>query len=147
MDEKGTQNGTLSPRERARERGSNKLLRHAKAMRTQASDAERLLWKHLRARRLHGYKFRRQVVIEPYIVDFVCFEAKLIVEADGGQHMDQQRYDADRTEKLKSMGYTVLRFWNHEILGEIDSVLTKIVSDIVNSPLPNPLPRGEGESF
>jgi very-short-patch-repair endonuclease len=106
-------------------------------MRTQASDAERQLWKHLRAHRFKGYKFRRQVVIEPYIVDFVCFEAMLIIEADGGQHMEQQGYDSQRTKKLESMGYTVIRFWNHEILGGIDAVLEVILKVLMDlSPLP-----------
>ena len=128
-----------------REWGANQLLQRAKTMRSQASDAERLLWRHLRASRFHGYKFRRQVVIEPYIVDFVCLEARLIIEADGGQHMEQLDYDARRAKKLESMGYTVIRFWNHEILGQIDAVLEVILSTLNRSPLPGPLPGGEGE--
>jgi len=94
--------------------------------RQQATDAEKRLWKHLRSRQLNNFKFRRQVVIQPYIVDFVCFEAKLIVEADGGQHADQGQYDADRTNFLEQKGYRVLRFWNNEIINETDSVLEKI---------------------
>lgn len=78
----------LSLRERARVRGSESMLTRARKLRRQASDAECALWKQLRGRRLNGYKFRRQAVIEPYIVDFVCIEAKLIIEADGGQHAD-----------------------------------------------------------
>ena len=116
MDENKIQTkDPLSPRERDRVRGANKPLRYAKAMRTHATDAERLLWSHLRARRLHGFKFRRQVVIEPYIVDFVCFEAKLIVEADGGQHSANIHYDEKRSACLNAAGYRVIRFWNHEI--------------------------------
>ena len=65
------------------------LQNHARLLRKRASDAEQLLWRHLRGRRLAGYKFRRQVVIEPYIVDFLCYEAMLIIEADGGQHTEQ----------------------------------------------------------
>ncbi|MCW8964753.1 MAG: DUF559 domain-containing protein, partial [Gammaproteobacteria bacterium] len=79
-------NDSLSPRERGRERESKKLIARARALRRQSSDAENVLWRYLRARRLMGYKFRRQVVIEPYIVDFVCLETRLIIEADGGQH-------------------------------------------------------------
>ena len=74
-------------------------------------------------------KFRRQMVIEPYIVDFTCIEAKLIIELDGGQHLQQLEKDIKRTEYLESLGYTLLRFWNHEYL----------------SPHPGPLPEGEGE--
>ena len=129
-----------------RESGSNKLLQNAKSMRGEASDAEQLLWKHLRARQFYGYKFRRQVVIEPFIVDFVSFEAKLIIEADGGQHIEQQEYDAQRTKKLEGKGYTVIRFWNHEILANIDGVLAVIVDALSGSPHPNPLPEGEGGS-
>jgi very-short-patch-repair endonuclease len=113
-------------------------------MRKRQSDAEIALWQKLRAHRMLGYKFRRQVVIEPYIVDFVCLEAMLIIEADGGQHTEQQSYDEQRAAHLESLGYRVLRFWNHEILNELDSVLTQIASALIRSPLPNPPPEGEG---
>ena len=126
--------GPLSLRERDRERGPDKNLQNAKRMRSEASDAERLLWKHLRAHRLHGYKFKRQVVIEPYIVDFLCLEAKLIIEADGGQHMEQQAYDTARTKKLEAKGYKVLRFWNHDILSNTDAVLGVIENVLSGSP-------------
>jgi very-short-patch-repair endonuclease len=122
MDEPETK-VPLSHRERDRERGSNELLLRARDMRRQASEAERTLWKYLRGHRLNGYKFRRQMIIDSYIVDFACLEAKLIVEADGGQHVDQAAYDQRRTVYLERMGYTVLRFWNHEIFHETQSVL------------------------
>ena len=134
--------GPLSRRDRVR--GSKILLSHARTLRRQSSEAEFALWRQLRGRRLNGYKFRRQVVIEPYIVDFVCLEAKLIIEADGGQHADQQAYDAQRTAKLEAMGYTVIRFWNHEILGELDSVLERIALVLNEIPSPQPSPRGRG---
>jgi len=117
MDESGNVH-PLSLRERARERGSNETLSHARALRRHATDAESMLWKYLKAHRLNGFKFRRQVIIDPYIVDFACLEAKLIIEADGGQHVDQAAYDERRTVYLERMGYTVLRFWNHEIFHE-----------------------------
>jgi len=98
----------------------------ARELRQQATDAERLLWKHLRAHRMADYKFRRQVVIEPYIVDFVCLEAMLIVEADGGQHLEQVEDDLKRSEFLESLDYKVIRFWNHEILCDIQTVLEQI---------------------
>ena len=100
----------------------------ARALRRASSEAERRLWRYLRAHRFDGYKFRRQVVIAPYIVDFVCLEAMLIIEADGGQHSEQQAYDQRRTALLEGMGYRVLRFWNHEILRETEAVLEQIAS-------------------
>jgi very-short-patch-repair endonuclease len=91
-----------------------------------------------------GYKFRRQVVIEPYIVDFVCLEARLIIEADGGQHSDQVAYDARRTVRLEGMGYLVMRFWNHEVLGELQTVLEQIRAALIEGPSPRPSPGGRG---
>ncbi len=123
-----------------RERGSKNLTSRARTLRQQATEAESVLWKHLRGRRLNGYKFRRQVVIEPYIVDFVCLEARLIVEADGGQHAGQTEYDARRTARLESMGYRLMRFWNHEILAELYSVLGQIESALIEAPSPQPSP-------
>ena len=98
----------------------------ARNLRKQSTEAEKLLWYHLRAHRMAGFKFRRQLVIEPYIVDFACLEARLIIEADGGQHMTQDSEDAFRTNYLESMGYRVLRFWNNEILTDTHSVLAQI---------------------
>jgi len=83
-----------------------------------------------------GYKFRRQVVIEPYIVDFVCLEARLIVEADGGQHLEQLDSDTKRTIFLESLGYKVIRFWNHEILRNTETVLEQIHSHLIEAPSP-----------
>jgi len=116
----------------------------AKRLRQQGTDAERMLWKYLRAHRMAGYKFRRQVLIEPYIVDFVCLEARLIVEADGGQHLEQVEDDLKRSVFLESLGYTVIRFWNHEILGDIHTVLERIHGSLIEVPSPHPLPEGEG---
>ena len=94
----------------------------ARKLRQNATDAERALWLQLRAARLGGHKFRRQAPIGRYIVDFVCFEASLIVEVDGGQHADRQRQDAQRTAWLASQGFRVLRFWNTEVLGAMEAV-------------------------
>lgn len=118
--------GYLSLRERDRVRESQKLLQRSRALRKQSSEAEKTLWRYLRDCRMNGFKFRRQVVIEPYIVDFACFEARLIIEADGGQHMEQAEYDALRTEMLEGMGYRVIRFWNNQILTELPAVLEQI---------------------
>ena len=125
----------------------------ARKLRRQSTDAERVLWKHLRAHRMDGYKFRRQFVIEPYIVDFVCLEMRLIIEADGSQHLDQKEEDLIRTAYLESLGYKVIRFWNDEILRGTDAVLESIHKYLIESPLPNTpseLPKtgenGEGDS-
>ncbi len=104
---------------------------HARTLRHRMTDAERRLWYYLRDRRLQGLKFRRQYVIGPYIVDFVCLSAGLILEADGGQHGELRRRDAVRTAFLESSGYRVLRFWNHEILNRTEIVLEQIHEALV----------------
>ncbi|MBI4715003.1 MAG: endonuclease domain-containing protein [Nitrospirae bacterium] len=94
----------------------------ARELRKNLTEVERKLWRHLRLRQLEGYKFRRQQPIGRFIVDFVCFEKKLIVELDGGQHSEQIVYDSQRTAWLESQGYRVLRFWNHQVFEEIKLV-------------------------
>ncbi|MFO1385490.1 MAG: endonuclease domain-containing protein [Chitinivorax sp.] len=113
----------------------------AKALRQNMTDAELLLWRHFRAHRLNGQKFRRQQPIGPYIVDFVHLGAKLIVEADGGQH-NQCEKDAIRDEWLTNQGFKIMRFWNNDILSNTDAVLTAILDALAPSPL-TPLPQGE----
>lgn len=103
------------------------LIERAKNMRQEMSEAEKCLWQGLRAYRLNGYKFRRQQPIGGYIVDFVCTQPKLVVEADGSQHALQQEYDQERTAYLNALGFTVLRFWNHEILQQTDDVFAEIL--------------------
>ena len=95
----------------------------ARTLRRKQTDAERLLWLHLRDRRLMRYKFRRQLPIGKYIADFVCLKCMLIIEVDGGQHLQEQRYDAVRTHYLESQGFRVLRFWNNDVLGNLEAVL------------------------
>ena len=99
------------------------LLTRARELRKNSTDAEKYLWQKLRNRQLEGYKFKRQVPIGHYIVDFLCVSANLIVELDGGQHAEQQAYDDKRTALLTSKGFTVVRFWNNEVLENIDGVL------------------------
>ena len=110
----------------------------AKVLRQNMTDAEHLLWKHLRAHRLLGQKFRRQHPIGPYIVDFVHLGARLIIECDGSQH-NQSTTDSQRDTWLREQGYQVLRFWNHDILDNTESVLTQILATL--TPLS---PRGRG---
>ena len=95
---------------------NQKLTDRARELRRNQTDAELRLWGYLRARRLLGAKFRRQVPAGRYIVDFLCKELGLIVEADGGQHTEQEIYDARRTAWLEAQGYTVIRFWNVDIM-------------------------------
>ena len=117
------------------------LLKNAKALRSNMTDAERKLWYHLRAHRFMGRKFKRQKPLGNYVVDFVCMEEQLIIELDGGQHADAVEYDRQRDTWLRSQGYTVLRFWNNEMLSEPESVLERIrVALSVECPLPSPSP-------
>ena len=120
------------------EGGSGMTRRQAvRQLRQNATDAERALWYQLRAARLDGHKFRRQASIGRYIVDFVCFEARLIVEVDGGQHAERQRQDAQRTAWLASQGFRVLRFWNPEVLGDMAAVKEAIMRACAGKP-PSP---------
>ena len=115
----------------------------ARRLRRHSTDAEHILWYHLRAHRMAGYKFKRQAIIGPYIVDFVCFEARLVIEADGGQHVRQAVDDKRRTTLLESKGFRVIRFWNHDILLDTQNVLREIHDQLINTPSPSPLPEGE----
>jgi very-short-patch-repair endonuclease len=98
----------------------------ARQLRVNSTDAEYRLWRQIRNRQLKGCKFRRQMPVDHYIVDFVCAELKLIIEIDGGQHAEARLYDAERTEYLQSKEYQVVRFWNNEVLGNTDGVLERI---------------------
>ena len=125
---------------------SIKLTEVAKGLRKSSTDAERLLWRYLKAKQFNGLKFRRQAQIGKFIVDFVCYEQSIIIEADGGQHAIEKEKDEERTQWLNSQGFRVLRFWNNDILTNIDGVMERIrmsCDSPVNAPLPNPLPRGE----
>ena len=102
-------------------------LAQAKQLRTNMTDAERRLWYRLRAHRFDGYKFKRQVPIGPYIVDFACVGRKLVIEVDGGQHADNQS-DEVRDRYLGSEGFRVLRFWNNDVLRNTSGVLETILS-------------------
>ncbi len=95
---------------------------HARALRSNPTEAERALWKHLRMRQIEGHKFRRQQSLGRYIVDFVCPEKKLIIELDGGQHSELVASDSVRTAWLEAQGFRVLRFWNHQVLADIEAV-------------------------
>ena len=108
------------------------------------TEAEKRLWNRLRDRQFLNLKFRRQHPVPPYIADFFCEEKKLIVEVDGGQHTDD--YDKNRTKYLQNIGYRVIRFWNNEVMNNIEGVLESL-HDQIEEPLPHPtpLPKGEGD--
>ena len=98
----------------------------ARKLRAAQTDAETRLWFHLRGRRFAGRKFRRQVPVGPYIVDFICLREGLVIEVDGGQHAERVHEDARRTTYLESHGLRVLRFWNNDVLGNMEGVLLTI---------------------
>ena len=100
----------------------------ARTLRRNQTDAERKMWRALRGRQLAGYKFRRQYPIQTYIVDFVCLDARLVIELDGGQHADRIEADANRTRALEACGFHVVRFWNHEVIENCDGVLDTVLA-------------------
>ena len=121
---------------------SRNLVKVAKALRRRSTEAESPLWMHLRNRRFHGFKFRRQQVLGPYIVDFICFETKLVIELDGGQHAIEKAKDQERDTWLRGQGFQVLRFWNNEVLGNMNGVLEIIQRRLKEPPPPTPPTRG-----
>ena len=124
-------------------------------LRHRMTDAEQLLWRALRSRQLGGYKFRRQHPFDDFILDFVCLEKRVVVEIDGGQHAERQESDKMRSEQLVKAGFSILRFWNHEVLGQLETVKERIWLELQKTceshPHPfdfsqdrlNPLPEGE----
>jgi very-short-patch-repair endonuclease len=111
----------------------------ARELRANATNAERLLWAHLSARKVAGTRFNRQVPIGPFICDFVSRSAKLIIEVDGGQHDSNVSADEARTRYLEAQGFRVIRFWNNEVLQQIEGVLAEIERALADMPSPNPV--------
>jgi len=103
----------------------------AQRLRRDTTDAEALLWAHLRSRQLDGAKFVRQHPIDRYVVDFCCRAARLVIELDGGQHADNAADEA-RTRVIEANGYTVIRFWNNDVLGNLEGVLSEIGNALGN---------------
>jgi very-short-patch-repair endonuclease len=125
-------------------RAMNSRREFAHRMRTQPTDAERVLWQRLRYDvTLVGSHFRRQALIGPFIVDFASRKAKLVIELDGGQHDWQRERDAARTRQIEAAGYRVLRFWNSDVFDNLDGVLSEIQRRL--PPTPDPSPQGGGE--
>src|SRR5216684_1962760 len=113
----------------------------ARQLRSNPTEAERRLWAKLRLKQVGGHRFRRQVPVGPYIVDFVCLTRRLIIEVDGGQHGDRAEQDRARTAWLERQGFRVRRFWNDEVLGNIEGVHDVIVAHLASgTPPPRPSP-------
>ena len=106
----------------------------ARNLRRHSTEAERAFWSQVRNRKLGGYRFRRQVPIGPYIVDFVCPSAKLVVEVDGGQHQERIADDDQRTRWLESKGYRMFRVWNSDVLRNVVGVLTAVLAELNEAP-------------
>ena len=117
----------------------------ARGLRANMTDAELYLWRHLRQRQIGGNRFRRQHPVGPYIADFVCIEQRLIIEVDGGQHADSSS-DLRRGDHLRAAGYCVIRFWNNDVLSNIEGVIAEISAALETArPHPNLPPQaGEG---
>jgi very-short-patch-repair endonuclease len=109
-----------------RANATEKARAYARSLRHELTDAERVLWRHLRDRRLARAKFRRQHPIGPFIADFCCIEARLVIEIDGGQHDERSQEDEQRSACLAAQGYRVIRFWNNDVLHNLDGVLQQI---------------------
>ena len=112
------------------------LLSPARALRQRSTDAESLLWKHLRAKRFKDLKFRRQGPIGAYIADFVCYNRRIVIEVDGGHHVSNKAKDHQRDKWFRAQGFTVLRFWNHEVLTQTEAVLTAIMMNCLKGSSP-----------
>lgn len=135
-------------------RTTPKGYKNARALRKELTPAERKLWAYLRGDKL-GVNFRRQHAIGNYITDFCSPKAKIIIELDGSQHLEQQEYDAERTKYLEAQGYKVIRFWNNQVINEINAVILVIMEALKTTPpdLRSPSPNsqnlgraGEGSS-
>lgn len=114
----------------------------ARALRNNATDAERVLWQAISARKVSGIRFNRQVPVGPFICDFVARSLGLVIEVDGGQHEDA--VDAERTRYIEAQGFRVIRFWNNDVLGNLDGVIEDIMRVVADMPSPTPSRKREG---
>ena len=128
--------------------GVRSVVAAARKLRRSSTEVERILWYRIRDKQIEDFRFRRQRPIGKYIVDFVCLDAMLIIEVDGGQHADAVLADAARTRFLESLGYRVLRFWNNEVIENLEGVLERIREALLQPANSNPTPTlplaGEG---
>jgi very-short-patch-repair endonuclease len=139
-------------RRRGAGEGALPLTRAARELRSRMTNAERKLWFAFKDRRFAAFKFRRQVPVGRYIADFLCFESRLVVEVDGGQHAESAR-DVERDDWFAQNGFRVVRFWNNDVLQNLEGVLTSLATELNTTPHPSsrlrstpPSPaRGEGK--
>nr|WP_085218729.1 endonuclease domain-containing protein [Allosphingosinicella indica] len=129
------------------DKGYKRPTARSRELRANATEAERLLWRHLSARRIEGVRFNRQFPIGPFICDFVSRSARLIIEVDGGQHAERSEEDARRAAYLRSQGYRVIRFWNNDVLANIDGVVVRIAEILTDRPSPSPSREREGSAI
>jgi len=135
-----------SKRPAGKTRIPSKPLERARELRQRSTDSERRLWHWLRNRQIDGVKFRRQVPLGAYVVDFLAADHRLVIEIDGGQHASQQDYDRRRTAWLEAQGYRVIRFWSNEVLANTEGVIAAIGAALkLRPPHPDPLPPAGGE--
>jgi very-short-patch-repair endonuclease len=129
---------------RSDDKGSKRPTARSRELRKNMTDAEARLWAHLRARQVANTRFNSQFPIGPFTCDFVARTPKLVIEVDGGHHAAQEREDASRTAYLQSRGFRVIRFWNNDVLGNIEGVVDAIQRELINSPSPGPSRKREG---
>jgi len=120
---------------------------NARQLRKDLTEAEKALWSKLRYKQLDAHRFRRQIPIGPYVIDFGCLASRLLIEIDGGQHAERSGEDGRRTAWLGARGYRVIRFWNNDVLGNIEGVIEMIRSALYETPHPNPPPQGGREKI
>jgi very-short-patch-repair endonuclease len=128
------------------DKGYSRPTKRSRELRLGATEAERKLWQHLRARQVAGVRFNRQFPVGQFICDFVSRSCRLVIEIDGGQHnrAADQAYDLRRTEFLRAQGYHVIRFWNSDVLDNMDGVIRRIEQTLADMPSPAPSRKREG---
>ena len=119
----------------------DRIRTQARELRNNPTNTERVLWRQIRSWQLDGYKFRRQQPLGRYIVDFVCLEKRVVVEVDGGQHAQEATVDAERDRWLRDQGFVVLRFWNNEVLKNMDGAREVILRNLQSTPYLSPSPQ------
>lgn len=129
---------------RRNDKGYSRPTSRSRQLRANPTEAERALWQRLRSRQLHGVRFNRQFPIGQFICDFVSRERRLVVELDGGHHAQAAEYDERRTRFIQAQGYQVVRFWNSDVLDNMESVLMRIGEVLDNRPSPGPSRQREG---
>ena len=127
-----------------KDKGYTRPTARSRQLRASMTDAERHLWSCLSARKIDGVRFNTQFPIAGYICDFVSRVAKVVIEVDGGQHAEDERYDKVRTAVIEAQGYRLIRFWNNDVLSNVEGVVAIIEQVVADRPSPNPSRKREG---